>query len=1120
MRSLGEIIRKALPTLRPSVLDSWVLLAVCFACASPTAHANCATRGSTTTCDNSAPNPYLSGIGNGKQDNYTVTINGGTSTANAAQISVGNRNAIALDNNATINIGDYASVISSGKSGGGSKSNTIVFANDSTVTVGIGATVWNNGTSQTGEAINPSGTNNTIINNGLIQASSAYAIYFQNGNTTNTVINNATGIIRAPLGAVSGDPGATVIFTNRGLVDGDLVLRGTSDQVTLYTGSQITGLLEGGGSDSITLGGAGSQALPGNIQGFSTLTKIDPGTWTLNGTITGNLNIDVKDGTLNVTGDNTGFTGSVVVDPARTLAGQAVSLPPAVTNNGQVLFTQSLDGTYAGLISGTGAVTKSDAGILAFATNQTYGGGTTINAGELQLGTSGTTGLVPGNIVNNSTLSFDLSNTNTFAGLISGSGTTRQIGAGTIVLTNSNSYTGGTIVDSGTLQLGNGTTSGSVAGNVLVDGNGTLSFDRSDMYVFSNAISGSGDVAQMGSGTTVLTGANTYTGITTIGSGALQVGNGGTNGSIVGDVIDGGALVFNRTDTFAYNDVISGAGSLTQAGAGTLILTNDNTVTGPTTIAAGALQLGDGTGAAGSVAGSVAGKIVDNGTLIFDRGDDFTYPGAIAGSGAVTQEGSHVLTLTGANTYTGLTTVANGTLKLDGSIAGNVQVDPNATLRGTGSIAGAVTVASGGHLAPGNSPGTLSFGSLTLNSGSQLDYELGLPNIVGGGTNDLIQVAGNLTLAGNLNVTDVGGFGTGVYRLFNYGGTLTDNGLAFGSLPTGFTASDLQVQTSQPNQVNLIVSAGGFALQFWDGSHTTGTGSVDGGTGVWETTTTRWTNSSGTVNTSWGNGFAVFQGTAGTVTLGQNINFSGMEFLTNGYAIQGNGFTLAADPSTVIRVDPGTTATIGATIADGAGGAANVTMRGGGVLILSGNNTYTGGTAVDGATLQIASDANLGAAAGALSLSGGVLATTASFSSSRHITLNADGGTFAPISGTTLTLPGLIDGAGALTMADAGTLVLGGSNTYSGGTFLNNGVLAVSTDANLGASNGLLDFAGGTLRFDASFNPAATRAITLSQAGGTIDTNGSTVTLNQVINGDGALTKSGSGTLTLSANNV
>src|SRR6185436_14004060 len=106
-------------------------------------------------------------------------------------------------------------------------------------------------------------------------------------------------------------------------------------------------------------------------------------------------------------------------------------------------------------------------------------------------------------------------------------------------------------------------------------------------------------------------------------------------------------------------------------------------------------------------------------------------------------------------------------------------------------------------------------GSLNLSSGSVLDYELNTPFVVGSGVNDLVVVTGNLTLDGTLNVTDVGSFGAGAYTLMAYGGTLIDQDLAFGLLPTGF---NYQVQAGG-GSVTLVVSpAGSGFTQFWDGA--------------------------------------------------------------------------------------------------------------------------------------------------------------------------------------------------------------------------------------------------------------------------------------------------------------
>jgi len=298
-----------------------------------------------------------------------------------------------------------------------------------------------------------------------------------------------------------------------------------------------------------------------------------------------------------------------------------------------------------------------------------------------------------------------------------------------------------------------------------------------------------------------------------------------------------------------------------------------------------------------------------------------------------------------------------------------------------------------------------------------------------------------------------------------------------------------------------------------------GNGIIDGGTATWNTNTTNWTGPDGSTNAPWQSGFAVFAGTAGTVTLGENVSLSGAQFITTGYTIAGNGFTLAGQPATLITIDPSVSAVIDAAIVDGAGGPVTLTKTGAGTLTLAGINSYSGGTAINNGTLQVSSDANLGAASGALGFDGGTLATTASLASARSITLDTNGGSFAPVAATTLSLSGPVSGIGSLTKTDAGTLILSGSNSYAGGTFFDGGVLAVSGDANFGAANGALIFNGGTLRFDAGFDPASTRPVTLDALGGSIDTNGQSATLAQTIGGVGALSKLGAGTLTLTADN-
>src|ERR1700730_18165552 len=130
-----------------------------------------------------------------------------------------------------------------------------------------------------------------------------------------------------------------------------------------------------------------------------------------------------------------------------------------------------------------------------------------------------------------------------------------------------NTYSGGTTIAAGTLQLGNGAATGSILGNVT--DNGTLAFDRSGALTFSGAISGTGNMQQIGTGPLVLVGYKPYSGATSIATGStLQLGNGGTTGSVAGAITDNGTLVVDRSNTVTLPGVISGTGSLQQIGTG------------------------------------------------------------------------------------------------------------------------------------------------------------------------------------------------------------------------------------------------------------------------------------------------------------------------------------------------------------------------------------------------------------------------------------------------------------------------------------------------------------------------------------------------------------------------
>ncbi len=477
--------------------------------------------------------------------------------------------------------------------------------------------------------------------------------------------------------------------------------------------------------------------------------------------------------------------------------------------------------TIAGGISGSGAVTQMGPGTLILTGANTYSGATTISAGTLQIGDGGATDSLPisSSIVDNGTLVFNRSNTVTqgtdfsTAG-ISGTGSLTQAGPGLLVLNASNTYTGGTTISAGTLQVGNGGslgTSGTYGGYVAISSGALFNYNSSATQTLGGVISGGGAVTQMGPGTLILTGSNTYSGPTTISAGTLQIGNGGVTGSlsISSPIADNGTLVFNRSNTVTQGTDftsagISGTGSLEQAGAGTLVLNASNTYTGTTTISAGTLQVGNGgtLGTGGTYSGNVA---VSSGALFnYSSSATQTLSGVISGGGLITQMGPGILILTGANTYSGGTTVSAGTLQIDnggttGSLgSGNVTNNAVLAFNRADNYTFAGNITGSGSLVM-NGPGTLVLtgsvlsGQITLNQGQIV---AGPGSIT---TGDLtIPAAGRFMYSGSsLYVTNLSNSGT-----FLGGAQVSGNFLNSSSGDVRIAAGQARVLTSTISTIN------------------------------------------------------------------------------------------------------------------------------------------------------------------------------------------------------------------------------------------------------------------------------------------------------------------------------
>ena len=431
---------------------------------------------------------------------------------------------------------------------------------------------------------------------------------------------------------------------------------------------------------------------------------------------------------------------------------------------------------YPGAISGNGAVSQNGSGTVILANNNTYTGGTTINAGTLQVGNGGASGslnsAVP--IVNNSLLVFNTSGSFTYSGtgLISGPGNVIVQGGGFIKAIGNNTYSGWTVDANTTFQPLEGQ-DGALASGPVVTNNGTLRLVGRTPSSYPGPIRGTGRV-QIGAnnvnvGVITFTGTNTYTGGTFIGDNELVLGDGVTPGlparssatcSFVNNFTsaqdNARTLTFNRPDNFSFAGNLGGNndGSVVQNGAGKVTLTGSNTYTNGTTINAGTVQVGTG-GTSGSMG---SGPVANNSVLVFDRSDSVSYIGDISGAGAVVQYGLGILRLPSVNnTVTGSITVSNGTLVASSS-GGDLDVMSGAAL-GAGGLGTVGTLSVGGNL-------NMTSGTLLVTLNKSLSP-----------SNSTVTVAGATTITGS------------TLKLLNYGPALVagDKFTVFSGAVTGLT---------------------------------------------------------------------------------------------------------------------------------------------------------------------------------------------------------------------------------------------------------------------------------------------------------------------------------------------
>ncbi len=566
---------------------------------------------------------------------------GSTVELDAATIHGGNVTiAGALDSLGSSFIDDGAAITGAGTvtvSGG-----TLTLSN--TGNTYSGATTINGGSTLSGGATDAFSNNSAVTDNGTLdlQGYSENIASLTSTGTDGTVTNLT-------------DPGA-----------------GTPAILTIDGGANTTfggTIVDGAGTVGLTLSNDSALTLTNIGNTYSGATTINSGTtlaagaadaFSANSAVTDNGMLDLGTDDQAIKALNGTNTSALVGNFSGSAAGPAV-------------LTISNGGAYAGVIE-DGTVSSVETaliltgGTLTLSGDNTYTGATTVSAGTLQAGSatafaSGSAYTVDGTL--------DLDGFSNTIGSLAGSGTVEdssatavtltaggnntsttfsgdiindvgvlsltKTGTGTLILSGANTYTGTTTVDGGTLSVTTGGASGDnlSSGAVTLEndaillangsgdtisnaitlgsGGGTINVADSASDTFSGVIGGSADLTVNSdtTGTLILSGANTYTGTTTVDGGTLQIGSGDTSGSIAGAVTDNGTLAFDLSTTYTFSGVISGSGAVNQIGSGTTILTGDDTYTGATTVSAGTLELSE----TGSIADS-SGVTIDNGATL------------------------------------------------------------------------------------------------------------------------------------------------------------------------------------------------------------------------------------------------------------------------------------------------------------------------------------------------------------------------------------------------------------------------------------------------------------------------------------------------------------------------
>jgi outer membrane autotransporter protein len=673
---------------------------------------------------------------------------------------------------------------------------------------------------------------------------------------------------------------------------GTLTLSGANSYTgkTSVTAGTLVLAQPGSLASDVTVGVDGTFDNAGTVAGAVTSSGITTNSGTIGGLVTTLAGTTTNSGVLN--------SGAMVVGGTLALSSGSV-VNGAVQNSATITGQGQINGAVS---NATGASFTLN-GLLTGITRFTNDGTLTLAGNDLSLGmldSSGITGVVQNGAATDATLTVGTDGSSgAYAGTLrDGTGGGRlllvKVGDGTLTLSGANNYTGGTLVAGGALKAGAvdslspasavtvargatldlagyDQTIGSLAGDGAVTlGAATLSAGADNSSTsFTGIISGAGNLTKIGGGTLTLSGANSYTGETTVTAGYLVVigqvagpvineaittnagtiagsltntGEASNSGTIEGEVSNGGTLV--STGLLAGGLVNSGTASISGQIKGAVTNSGMLTITVPTSMPTvltnnGVTDLGSTALTVGSLAGTVTAAVLQNGQLT-TGGDNSstTYAGTIADGAtttSLTKVGTGTLTLSGASTYTGNTTVSSGTLNLTGSLVSKVAVTQGAAFTGTG-ISGGLEIAGGGVLSPGGvdtistlpTAGSVSFAAGSLYqvnaspNGSADRINASGPAILKGGTVQVTAGSGQYAVRTRYTILSAQGGVTGTF-------TDTTSNFAFLTPILSYDANDVYLTLARndldfgaaattPNQFSVAnaVQAGSVGSQLYD----------------------------------------------------------------------------------------------------------------------------------------------------------------------------------------------------------------------------------------------------------------------------------------------------------------